>query len=281
MLYSYRMSNHDPESEVMSWRQERAERLRTSERSWLNLAGLFWLKEGDNTFGSAPDRSFILPPGAPPRAGSFHFQRGQVTVTPEPGVELTCNGGSLPENPLLDDQQEQPDFLYLDRFILVVIRRGTATLIRLWDKDNPDRQAFSGLNFYPYNPQYRLTAQYTGYAPSKRVRQKDIIGEVSDLDMLGYLTFSLGGKQYRLDAEDGGEGLFIAFRDQTNAAATYAGGRYLLTEKPKDGLVVLDFNKAFNMPCAYTLYATCGLPTPENRLPIPIEAGEKIYQEHH
>jgi uncharacterized protein (DUF1684 family) len=122
---------------------------------------------------------------------------------------------------------------------------------------------------------------YTGYAPFKIIQQKDIIGEVSDRKMIGYATFDWQGKQFRLDAEDGGNGLFIAFRDQTNLESTYAGGRYLLTEKPQDGRVVLDFNKAYNMPCAYTLYATCGLPTLNNRLPIPIEAGEKKYANDH
>jgi len=275
------MSSFDDESEVLQWRQQRAERLRANERSWLNLAALYWLKEGDNTFGSAPNLNFILPSGAPARAGVFNFIHDQVTLIAEPGIEITCNGDVLPARPLLDDQQAQPDYLYLGRFILVVIRRGTATLIRLWDTEHPGRKAFSGLNFFPYNPQYRLVAQYSGYAPYKLVKQKDIIGEVSDRQMLGYLTFSLGGKQYRLDAEEGDDGLFIAFRDQTNADTTYAGGRYLLTGRPQDGQVVLDFNKATNMPCAYTVYATCGLPTQDNRLPIPIEAGEQIYQKYH
>jgi uncharacterized protein (DUF1684 family) len=99
--------------------------------------------------------------------------------------------------------------------------------------------------------------------------------------MIGFATFEWEGKKYRLDAEDGSDGLFIAIRDKTSAKTTYAGGRYLMTEKPRNGQVVLDFNKAFNMPCAYALYATCGLPTRENILPIPIEAGEKKYSDDH
>jgi uncharacterized protein len=275
------MSNLENESQVLQWRQERAERLRTNEMSWFGLAGLFWLKEGENTFGSNPTCNIVLPPNAPKKAGIFNFKDGLVTVTPEPNVSITRAGGDLPSRPLHDDQDDDPDFLYLSRYILVVLRRGESTLIRLWDIDSPARRAFSGLNFYPYRSEYRFTANYTGYAPFKIVKTEDIIGEVHDSKMIGYATFEWEGKEYRLDGEDGGDGLFIAFRDKTNSKNTYAGGRYLLTEKPQNGQVILEFNKAYNMPCAYALFATCGLATRDNVLSIPIEAGEKKYQEDH
>ncbi len=263
----------------MQWRQAREERLRTSEKSWFGLAGLYWLKEGENTFGSDPGCAFVLPADAPKKAGVFLFQDGMVTIKAEPTVKIICNGHKLPSRALLDDQQDEPDFLYLSHFILVVIKRGDSTLVRLWDIDHPARKAFTGLNYYPYRPEYCFIAKYTGYGPYKIVKTEDIIGEVHDSQMIGYATFEWEGKKYRLDAEDGGEGLFIAFKDKTNAKTTYAGGRYLLTEKPQNEQVVLDFNRAYNMPCAYALYATCGLATKDNYLPIPIEAGEKKYQE--
>ncbi|PWH16815.1 MAG: hypothetical protein DDG60_03450, partial [Anaerolineae bacterium] len=143
-------------------------------------------------------------------------------------------------------------------------------------------QAFQGLNWYPYKAEYRMEAKYTGYAPYKLVKQHDIIGETHDTKMIGKVTFTWEDKEYSLDAENAGDGgLFIAFQDKTCGKTTYAGGRYLLTEAPQDGKVILDFNKAYNMPCAYTPYATCGLPTRENRLPIAIEAGEMKYQDSH
>lgn len=257
------------------------ERLRTNERSWLGLAGLFWLKDGDNSFGSDPACSFVLPASAPNRAGVFHFEKGAVTVAAEPGVEMTCNGDSLPSRALLDDQQEHPDFLRVGSFILVVLIRGESTLVRVWDVNHPARAEFQGLNFYPYKPEYRVVAKYEGYAPFKLVSQKDIIGEVSDFKMIGYVTFQWDGREQRLDVEDAGDGLFVAFRDATNSKKTYPGGRYMLTGKPENGQVLIDFNKAYNMPCAYTLYATCTLPPMENRLSIPIEAGEQIYKDDH
>jgi hypothetical protein len=273
------MASTPHEIEVLQWREERTRRLREEEKSWLGLAGLFWLKAGDNTFGSDGKNDIVLP-GGPARAGIFHFVNEQVSLTAEAGVKITCDGKPAPIRPLRDDQQDKPDFLALGRFILVVIRRGSRTLVRVWDREHPLRLAFKGINFYPYKAEYRIQARYNGYAPFKLVQQKDIIGETHDLKMIGSVEFELAGKTYRLDAEDAGDGLFIAFRDQTNAKDTYAGGRYILTEKPENGQVVIDFNKAYNMPCAYTVYATCGLPTPENRLGVPVEAGEKIYAEH-
>ena len=269
------------EAAVMKWREERLERMRTSERSWFGLAGLFWLKDGANTFGSDPACDFILPAQAPARAGTFYFLNGEVTIKAEPRVKITCNGGKLPVRPLCDDQMDNPDFLTLSRWIFVVIKRGTSTLIRMWDVEHPARKALKNLNFYPYKPEYRIVAEYSGYAPFKLVKQEDIIGETHDSKMIGFATFEWEGKKYRLDAEDGGDGLFIAFRDKTTARTTYAGGRYMSTEKPESGKVVLDFNKAYNMPCAYALYATCTLPARENHLPIAIEAGEKKYSDDH
>jgi uncharacterized protein (DUF1684 family) len=276
------MSKRDFEAEVMQWRAERAERLRTSEKSWLGLAGLYWLKEGDNTFGSDPKCDFVLPASAPKKAGVFQFKYSLVYLKAEKGVAMTCNGGALPSEALNDDQKENPDFLELGSLILVVLRRGHSTLVRLWDIDHPARKEFSGLNFYPYKPEYRLEARYDGYAPYKLVKQQDIIGEVHDTKMIGCVTFAWQGKEVRLDAEDAGTGgLFIAIRDETNGKTTYAGGRYLLTDRPENGKVILDFNKVYNMPCAYTVYATCGLPTPGNRLPFAIEAGEMKYKDDH
>jgi uncharacterized protein (DUF1684 family) len=271
------MPNDIYESETLKWRAERIERLQTNEIGWFGLAGLFWLEEGENTFGSDASNKFVLPASAPRRAGSFFFKNDEVTVKAAPGVSLTCNGGELPSRTLRHDQEEEPDYLDVERLCMVVLKRGSSTLVRLWDRDNQARKAFNGLNFYPYKPEYRFLAEYKGYAPFRIVRQKDIIGEISNTPMIGYVTFAMGGREFHLDAEDAGDGLFIAFHDKTCSDTTYAGGRYLLTDKPQGGAVILDFNRAYNMPCAYQLFATCGLPSADNRVPIRIEAGEMKY----
>jgi uncharacterized protein len=271
------MTFDENEAEVLKWRQERLERLRTNERSWFGLAGLFWLKEGRNTFGSHQACDIVLPPQAPKEAGVFTLQDGMVTVAAAPGVRIAHNGGELPLRPLRDDRQDDPDYLVLSRWIFVVIKRGTSTLIRMWDREHPARKALTGLSFYPYQPAYRLIAEYSDYASFKTVRIEDMIGETHNNRMIGFVTFEWEGKKYRLDAEPEGDGLFITFRDRTTGGTTYAGGRFLGAEKPQNGRVVVDFNKAYNMPCAYTPYATCSLPSRDNHLPIPIEAGEKKY----
>ena len=279
MLYSWPMTTDEIKASVLEWRKERTERLRTNERSWFGLAGMQWLKKGENTFGSSKTCDFVLPEGAPEVAGVFEFNNGKVTLRAHEGVTLTCNGGALPEGPLRDDQMDEPDYIVLNNLIFVVIKRGKSTLIRMWDADHPNRKSLTDLSFYDYNEKFYIQAKYVGYAPSKLVTQKDIIGEISDTDMISYVVVEWEGKEYHLDAEDAGDGLFIAFRDTTNAKSTYAGGRYLLTEKPKDGKIMIDFNRAYNPPCAYTVYATCTLPSADNRLQFPVEAGEKKYHD--
>ena len=280
LLYSCCMSDAERKEEVLKWRGDRTNNLRTKERSWFGLAGIFWLKEGENTFGSGPSCDIVLKKDVPKKAGVFQLNNGMVLVRAEPGVEMTCNGGKLPSSPLHDDQKATPDFLYLDKYIFVVLQRGNSTLIRLWDIEHPNRKALTDLNYYPYKTDFCIEAKFVRYSPAKVVTQKDIIGIVSDTYMSGYVVFKWEGKEYRLDAEDIGDGLFLAFRDETNNKATYSGGRYLVTEKPENNKVMIDFNKAYNPPCAYTLYATCTLPGFDNRLPIAIEAGEQKYQEH-
>src|SRR5512133_3435212 len=125
--YSGDMVAINSEADILKWREERAARLRDNEKSWLGLAGLYWLKEGNNTFGSDRSCDFVLPPSAPQQAGIFKFKSGDVTLEAAPNVKITCNGVELPQRILLDDQEDEPDFLFLDNFILVVIKRGKST----------------------------------------------------------------------------------------------------------------------------------------------------------
>jgi uncharacterized protein len=269
------------ETDVLKWREERAKRLKENEKSWFGLIGLFWLDKGENTFGSDPTNKFILPPFAPKKAGSFFCTGDQVTIKPAPDVEITCNGGPLPTQPLHNDMEEHPDFLEMGRLVFVVLLRGKSLLIRVWDRENPARLEFKGLNWYPYNPEFCVTARYTPYAPFVAVQREDIIGVTHERKLLGQASFNLKGQQVTLEAEEGEEGLFFSFSDKTSGDTTYPGGRYLISEKPEEGHVLIDFNKAYNMPCAYVVYATCGLPILANRMDIPIEAGEKKFKDEH
>ena len=192
---------------------------------------------------------------------------------------MTCNGKTPPTRPLRNDTEENPDFLEMGRLIFVVLLRAKFLLVRVWDRENPARLDFKGLNWFPYNHEYCVTARYTPYAPFVSIQREDIIGVTHERKLVGQAEFQ--GQEITLEAEEADEGLFFSFSDKTSGDATYPGGRYLISEKPEEGHVVIDFNKAYNMPCAYVVYATCGLPILANRLDIPIEAGEMKFKEEH
>ncbi|RJP53204.1 MAG: DUF1684 domain-containing protein [Anaerolineaceae bacterium] len=275
-------SNKAYEKEVLKFRTDRETRLRENERSWLALSGLFWLEEGNNTFGSDSSNNIQLENASIPAfAGVFQYKNNVVTLKVNEGAAITCNGVDVKSKTLHADVDENPDFLELGSMIIVVIRRGKNCLIRVWDRENPDRKNFMGLKHYPVNAEYRITANFVPYEPPRLLKIRDVIGEEYDVEFPGFAVFTLGGKECRLEAEKTTDGLFFNFYDPTNGNGSYPGGRFLTADAPTDREVVLDFNMAYNPPCAYTDYATCPLPPSQNRLPVRIPAGEMIYRHHH
>lgn len=264
------------QSSVEKWRQE-YEAILTSDTGWLTVSGLFWLHEGENTFGSAPGNDIVLPfASVPPVAGHFDLHAGKTVVHIKPGVPITMRGKPV-------DVAELPPDTKLDRMILgdltiFVHASGDRFAIRVKDKNSKLRKEFKGLHWYPINQAYRVVARYSAYPAPKPVETETVLGDRDKLSLVGNVTFQLQGKEYRLEAEKNDDGtLFIVFRDLTSRAATYQAARFLDADAPKDGTVELDFNKAYNPPCAYNPYATCPLPVPANRLLLEIPAGEKRY----
>jgi uncharacterized protein (DUF1684 family) len=250
------------EAEIAQWHVQREDRLK-SEGGWLTVAGLFWLHEGANPFGKDPANEIALPDGAA-RAGVFDLHNGKVTVRMD-GVTRE----------LWPDSQ---DVVKVGRLSLLVIKRSDKFGIRLKDPDSQYRREFHGIESFPTQEAYRVTAKWV--ADPQKIPILNILGQTDSMDSPGYAEFSLGGQEYRLrpvlEAPDDKE-LFYIFRDQTSAKETYGAGRFLYSALPADGHVVLDFNKAYNPPCAFTPYATCPLPPPQNRLAVRIEAGERKY----
>jgi len=163
---------------------------------------------------------------------------------------------------------------------MYVIERGGRYAIRLKDKNSKSRREFTGLKWYPIQKSYRVTATFVEYDPPKQVQVPNILGETENLPSPGYASFTLNGKKVRLDPvleEPDAKELFFIFRDLTSGERTYPSGRFMYAEMPKEGKIVLDFNKAYNPPCAFTPYATCPLPPKQNKLPVRIEAGELNY----
>ena len=250
------------QTEIAQWRRQREEGLKR-EGGWLSVAGLFWLHEGANTFGKDAGNEIALPDGAA-KAGVFELHNGKVTVKMD-GATRELWPDSL-------------DVAKVDRLSLFVIKRSDKYGIRLKDPDSQYRREFHGIETYPAKEEYKVTAKWVA-APVK-IPILNVIGQTESMDSPGYAVFRLHGHEYRLrpylETVDAKE-LFYVFRDQTSAKETYGAGRFLYSAMPEDGQVVLDFNKAYNPPCAFTPYATCPLPPPENRLAARIEAGEKKY----
>jgi uncharacterized protein (DUF1684 family) len=250
------------ESEIATWRQNREAKLKR-DGGWLTVAGLFWLHEGPNTIGSGPKNDVVLPAG-PAQAGVFELHGGKVTAK--------IAGSSRELRP------DSDDVVNVDRLHLYVIKRSDKFGIRLKDPQSQFVKEFRGIDYYPPKEDYRVTAKFV--ADPKKIPITNILGQTEPEDSPGYVIFELHGKEYRLRPvldDPSSPDLFFIFKDPTSQKETYGAGRFLDTDPPKEGKVVLDFNKAYNPPCAFTPYATCPLPPPENRLAVGIEAGEKRY----
>lgn len=263
------------ETEVEQWRQQQEKELK-SDSGWLTVAGLFWLKEGVNTAGSAASNGIVLPRG-PAKLGEFDFRGGQVAFQPAAGVSVNVNGKPAgAATKLKADTAGTPDQLELDGLTMFVIHRGDRYGIRLKDPKSKFRKEFTSRHWFAVKPDYRVTAKFVAYDPPKMIAVPNVLGETSQMPSPGYVEFTLAGHELRLDPVVEDESLFFIFHDETSGHGTYPPGRFLHADFAKDGKVTLDFNKAYNPPCAFTPYATCPLPPKQNRLPLRIEAGEQF-----
>jgi len=267
----------DYRQQIERWRAQHQKEL-TADDGWLTVAGLDWLKEGENRVGADPASEVPLPPNsAPQRVATISFHAGQAVLHPLPGVPLLLNGKPARQTALHEDT----DILAINRLKFYLIRRGDRTGIRLKDNDSPERKRFEGLTWYPVDPSWRIRAKFTAWDKPHNIAFTNTIGQKETDQSPGYVTFSRNGREYRLEPtlEDGT--LFFVFRDLTSGKTTYGASRFLYTDPAKDGIVDLDFNRAENPPCAFTAYATCPLPPPQNRLGVAIEAGEQKYNGGH
>jgi uncharacterized protein (DUF1684 family) len=212
----------------------------------------------------------------PAAAGHFDLYTGKIIVHVNPGVPITLDGKPVESMELHPDSKQ--DRLAIGDLVFFVHASGKRYAIRVKDKNSDLRKNFKGLHWFPVNESYRFNARFVAYPKPHEVEITNLLGDRGPAYFSGYVTFMLGGKEYRLDAEDNGSGgLFVVFRDLTSRKDTYQAARFLDADPPKDGRVEIDFNKAYNPPCAYNPYATCPLPSARNRLPVEIPAGEKRY----
>ncbi len=273
----FQMAAPSYQAEIERWRQEREARLKADD-GWLTVAGLFWLKEGKNSVGTDKSNSIVLPPdSAPASVGEFEFHDGQTVFRSAASANVTLNGQPVTVANLKADSSGAPDILRVNDLTLFVIQRGQRFAIRLKDKNCPMRKAFTGLKYFPPDERYRVKANFVTYNPPRMIPIPNILGETEEEASPGYVEFTLNGQHCRLDPVAEGDSLFFIFKDLTSGKETYPPGRFLNTPMPKDGEVTLDFNQAYNPPCAFTPFATCPLPPKQNQLAVRIEAGELRY----
>ena len=275
----------DPAAYAQEIEQYRIARLAElkSDSGYLSLTGLFWLKEGENKFGSDPANEIVLPKEKVSRvAGVFILKNGIVRVEAPANSNITASDKPVTSLELKSDADDKPTVLHLGSLSLQIIKRGDKLGVRVKDKDNPARSNFAGIEAYPTDQKWRVAALFEPYNPPKKMPIVNILNMESSEDSPGAIAFEVDGQSYRLDAikEKGEPKLFMIFADNTSGKETYAAGRYLYVDPPDaDGRMIIDFNKAYSPPCAFTKFATCPLPPRQNRLPFAIDAGEK-YSRH-
>ena len=260
------------EKEIMNFRQSRVAFLK-SEKGYINLVGLFWLREGKNSFGSGADNDMVFPEEFPENFGvaiksgeSIKFDYSQpVTHNDQEDLEsLTF---------LLD---ERPNLSSWKSFQWFILESGGNYAVRLRNFENPALKKPLNLNFYPVDNEWRIMGQYEAY-PETRTRAITNIRDIGyDQQAPGIITFKRNGKNYSLEPNTSGESMSVIFMDGSTGEETFSGGRFLLLDKPDNhGKIILDFNKALNFPCAFNAFTTCPVPPEKNRLPLIVSSGER------
>jgi uncharacterized protein (DUF1684 family) len=268
--------------EIQKWRAQRVERL-TKPGGWLTLVGLDWLKNGKNKLGSAKDNDIVIAT-APAYLGTITLTGGKAAIALDPQAGATVDGAKKLGAELLDDTHEKPTTIAFGTTSFYLIKREDKVGLRIRDTEAPTRKHFAGIDNFEIDPSWRIEAKWEAYNPPHEVEESNIIGQIDKVIVPGAAVFQRDGKTYRVEPvieTPGDTELFLVFSDKTSGKETYGAARFVYTEAPKDGKVILDFNKAYNPPCAFTPFATCPLPTAQNRLQTRVTAGEKKYRLGH
>lgn len=267
-------------AEVEAWRAGRLARL-TAPDGWLSLVGLHWLHAGANTIGSDPGSDIVIE-GVPPRLGRIDLVAGQARLQLDPaatGARIEGSGGRAAI--LLDDSHEKPTIVVSGTTRFYLIERNGRHGLRVKDSAAKARREFVGIDAFPFDPGWRVEAKWVAFDPPRTLEVPNVLGQMDHFPVPGKAVFERDGRTFELlpvIEEPGATELFLIFADRTSGKETYGAGRFLYAPMPRDGRLVLDFNKAYNPPCAFTPYATCPLAPPENRLDVRASAGEKKYR---
>lgn len=245
---------------------------------WLRLNGMFWFEEGRNTFGSGKDRDIIFPEGSiPSNAGYFELKDGIVTVQVQRGVDLKIDGETITNAVIFDQANDiAPNLTHAD-LEWFIIRRDSLIGVRLYNKANENADTFEGFDRFTVNTDFYVHGRLVPHAEPTTIRVVNVLGQEDDVASPGVVEFEIRGEKYSLVALQGTNRMFMIFGDPTNRTETYQAGRYMYIDYPEEGddATILDFNRSYNPPCAFSQFTTCQLPPRQNILRLPIEAGEK------
>lgn len=268
------------EDQIKEWRQSRNERL-ASDNGWMTLVGLEWLNEGENTVGSDPSSSAKIP-GGPADWGTLFLDGDELRFVPAAETDVTVNDEKVVEAVLVADNQGTPSVVRSGDLSFYVLFRESYGL-RIKDRKAPALLSFSSVPVYPIQPDWRFDARFIPAEEGQTIEIANVLGHLSPTPVYGYAEFERDGKTYRLLGlgDENSESMWFLFADRTSGKETYGAGRFLYSDGlPENGRVVVDFNKAYNPPCAFNDYSTCPLPPQENRLDLVVTAGEKDYHSH-
>ena len=264
--------------EIETWRAQRVARLTTPD-GWLTLIGLHFLKEGDNTIGSAKDNDVVFAKG-PAHLGKVTLAAdGQLKIELAPDADARLDGKSAMAGELKWNGR-RPTIVTVGTVSFFVIDRSGKKALRVKDSESERRAHFLGLDYFPIDPAWRVEADWVLFDDPKQILITNILGQQSPAIIRGKAVFERDGKKIELLPIDEGPGepLFFVISDATTGKETYGAARFLYADAPENGKVVLDFNRAENPPCAFTTFATCPLPPRENKLSFAVTAGEKDYR---
>jgi uncharacterized protein (DUF1684 family) len=250
-------------------------------RQYVTIAGLHFLEPGSHTAGSTPSNDIVLPPSAPERVGRFVLEEGTVRFEPAPDTDVRLRDEAVTGPVVLrDDSGEEADEIVAGGVRLVIHRSGDRLSLRVWDPEGEQARSFLGFSWFPIQAEYRVSGTFVSDGTSREVQVVNTFGDLDTFTTEGVVEFVLRGETLRLRPFTTRPGrLYFVFRDASAGVETYSAARFLYADLAADGSTVLDFNQAYNPPCAFNPYTTCPIPLPENRLPVKVLAGERAYPE--
>ncbi len=249
----------------------------TDTTGWLRLVDRIWFAEGENTFGSGEDHDVRFPEGSiPENAGTFILRDGEVFMEVNDGVEVFHDGEPVTSLAMLVEDGDERIHAHHGDLTWFIDRQGDQRGVKIFRGDRPEADDFEGFPRYDLRPEWYLQGRFVPRSEGNAIEVENVLGETVRRRSPGRVEFEIAGERHTLDVFEASNGFFLMFADLTNDTETYQAGRYLMVDPPDaDGVVTIDFNKAYNPPCAFSRFTTCQLPPPQNRLDVAVTAGEK------